>query len=326
MSAALATPPQPVVLVLGGEELLAERAIASVVAAVRGLDPEVDVHTLDAAGYDAGTLGQLASPSLFGGGALVVVTGVEAANDALVTDATHYLADPAPEVWLVLRHKGGNRAKPLLDLARKAGAAQLLCPPITKDDEKLDFVATEFHRLGRRASPQAVRALVDAVGNDLRELASACNQLAVDADDASGTRIEADLVERWFGGRVEVTGFRVADAAVAGRADQALTLLRHALATGADPVPLVAAVAAKVRVLAKVSVAGRGRSVDVASSLGIAPWQVDKARRDLTGWTDAGLGVAVKALAEADAAVKGGGRDPVYAVERALLTIAEARR
>ena len=123
-----------------------------------------------------------------------------------------------------------------------------------------------------------------------------------------------------------MTGFRVADAAVAGRADQALTLLRHALATGADPVPLVAAVAAKVRVLAKVSVAGRGRSAEVASSLGIAPWQVDKARRDLTGWTDAGLGIAVRALAEADTAVKGGGRDPVYAVERALLTIASARR
>jgi len=30
----------------------------------------------------------------------------------------------------------------------------------------------------------------------------------------------------------------------------------------------------------------------------------------------------VVALAEADAAVKGGGRDPVYAVERLVLTVA----
>ncbi len=134
------------------------------------------------------------------------------------------------------------------------------------------------------------------------------------------------MVEQWFGGRVEVTGFRVADATLAGRADQALSLLRHALATGADPVPLVAAIAAKVRAMAKVSASGRGRSADLASALGMAPWQVDRARRDLNGWTDDGLAVAVIALAEADTAVKGGGRDPVYAVERAVMTIANARR
>jgi DNA polymerase-3 subunit delta len=221
----------------------------------------------------------------------------------------------------------------LLEAARAVGAPEAACQPITRDDEKVDFAAAEFRRLGRKASPQAVRALVDAVGNDLRELASACSQLAEDAEGSGGAggggtgggRIELDDVELRFGGRVEVTGFRVADAAVAGQADQALALLRHALATGADPVPLVAALAAKVRALAKVSAAGRGRSADLASALGMAPWQVDRARRELSGWREAGLATAVLAMAEADAAVKGGGRDPVYAVEKAVLTIAAAR-
>jgi DNA polymerase-3 subunit delta len=334
--------PAPVVLVVGGEDLLAERAVAAVTAAVRAIDPEVVVESIEAAGYEPGRLELLASPSLFGGGTMVVVHGVEAANDAFVTDATAYLAAPAPEVCVVLRHSGGNRARGLLDAARKAGAPEAACLPITKDEEKVEFASAEFRRLGRRASPQAVRALVDAVGSDLRELAAACSQLASDAQlagesaggdgtpDGEGRagegRIEVHVVEQWFGGRVEVTGFRVADAAVAGRADQALSLLRHALATGADPVPLVAAVAAKVRIMAKVSVAGRGPSAALAASLGMAPWQVDKARRDLHGWSDEGLGHAIIALAEADTAVKGGGRDPVYAVERAVLTVANARR
>ena len=196
---------------------------------------------------------------------------------------------------------------------------------LSEVDEKVEFAANEFRRLGRRASPQAVRALVDAIGSDLRELAAACNQLSEDAVAGDG-RIEAEVVEQWFGGRVEVTGFRVADAAVAGRADQALSLLRHALATGADPVPLVAALAAKLRALAKVSTAGRGRSADLACELGMPPWQVDRARRELSGWAEAGLAEAIRAIAEADTAVKGGGRDPVYAVERAVLTIAKARR
>lgn len=317
--------PAPVVLVVGAEALLAERAVAAVVRRAREADPEVVVESLEAAGYESGRLELLASPSLFGGGTVLVVSGVEAANDAFVADVTRYLAGPAAEVCVVLRHSGGQRARGLLDAARAAGAVEAVCTPITKDDEKVDFVANEFRRLGRRASPQAVRALVDAVGSDVRELAAACNQLAEDAMVSGDGRIEADIVEQWFGGRVEVTGFRVADAAIAGRADQALSLLRHALATGADPVPLVAALAAKVRALAKVSTAGRGRSADVAGELGMAPWQVDRARRELSGWGESGLAEAILAIAEADTAVKGGGRDPVYAVERAVLTIARAK-
>jgi DNA polymerase III subunit delta len=318
--------PEPVVLVVGPEELLAERAVAAVVAAAREADPGLAIEYLDAAAYESGRLALVTSPSLFGGGTVVVVDGVAATGDAFVADATTYLATPAPDVCLVLRHSGGQRAKALLDQARRAGAPEAVCTAITKDDEKLEFVAGEFRRAGRRASPQAIRALVDAVGSDLRELAAACRQLAEDAAAGSGDgRVDADLVELWFGGRVEVTGFRVADAAVAGRAEQALSLLRHALATGVDPVPLVAAVAAKVRALAKVQTASRGPSAAVAVELGMAPWQVDRARRELSGWTDEGLGRAIKALAEADEGVKGAGRDPVYAVERALLTIATSR-
>ena len=320
--------PAPIVLVVGAEDLLADRAVATVTAAVRAADPETVVEQLEAAGYEGGRLEQLASPSLFGGSTLIVVQGVESANDAFVADATAYLASPAPDVYLVLRHSGGNRAKPLIEAARKAGAPEAACLAITKDEEKVDFATAEFRRLRCRATPQAVRALVDAVGSDLRELAAACHQLASDAAsgaDGSEARIEAELVEQWLGGRVEVTGFRVADAALAGRPDQALSLLRHALATGGDPVPLVAALAAKVRTMAKVSVAGRGPAASVASELGMAPWQVDKARRDLNGWSEEGLSTAIIALAEADTAVKGGGRDPVYAVERAVLVIAGAR-
>jgi DNA polymerase-3 subunit delta len=328
----------PVVLVVGAEGLLADRAVAAAVAAVRREDPEATVETVDARSYEPGRLGQLASPSLFGGGTVIVAEGVEQAGDAFVADATGYVASPGDGAVLVLRHGGGQRAKALLDAARAAGAPEVACLPLTKDEEKVDFAVAEFRRAGRRASAAAVRALVDAVGSDLRELAASCAQLVAATTDAPPDgavdapvrgegphRIEADVVERYFGGRVEATGFRVADAAVAGRSDLALSLLRHALATGADPVPLVAALAAKVRALAKVSAAGRGRSADLAAQLGMAPWQVDRARRELSGWDEPGLAAAVRALAEADTAVKGGGRDPVYAVERAVLTVAGAR-
>jgi DNA polymerase-3 subunit delta len=77
--------------------------------------------------------------------------------------------------------------------------------------------------------------------------------------------------------------------------------------------------------LVKVGSAGRGSSAALAKSLGMAPWQVDKARRSINGWDAEGLGAAIQAVAAADFEVKGGGRDPVYAVERAILAITAAR-
>lgn len=336
-------------LLTGPEDFLAERASSLVLASARAEDPEVRLERLDAATSQPGALAAATSPSLFGGGVVLVAEGVDKAGDAFVAEATAYLARPEPDVVLVLRHAGGNRARPLLEAARKAGALEVACHAPSKDEEKADFVTREFRRLGCAADPDAVRALVDAVGSDLRELAASCRQLAEDRDDAavsgrapsggsptsgagpggrrspSGVVTRAD-VDRYFAGRVEVTGFKVADAAVAGNGGEALELLRHALATGVDPVPLVAVLAMKVRTLAKVStVGGRGRSADLARDLGMAPWQVDRARRELTGWSQEGLARAVLAVADADTAVKGGGRDPVYAVERAVLAVAGAR-
>jgi DNA polymerase III subunit delta len=312
----------PLVLVVGPEELLVERAIASVVTAARQAHPATEIVEVEGAGYDAGALAVHVSPSLFAEPRAVILHGLEDAGEALVNDLLSYLAEPVEDVTLVLCHRGGARGKKVLDAARDAGAQELECPAIKSDRDKTDFVTREFRSARRQVSNDAVRALVEAVGSDLRELASACSQLVADTEG----RIEVDSVLLYHSGKVEATGFRVADAAVSGRTGEALGLLRHALATGLDPVPIVAVLASSLRTLAKVAAAGRtGRSADVGKELGMAPWQVDKARRQLSGWEPDGLARSIIAVAEADAAVKGGGRDPEYAVERAVVTVAGAR-
>ena len=124
---------------------------------------------------------------------------------------------------------------------------------------------------------------------------------------------------------METTAFAVADAAVTGRHGEALRLLRHALASGADPVPVVAALAAKLRAMAKVA-GSRGSAAELAGRLGLAPWQVERARRDLDGWDDAGLGRAIQEAALADSRIKGAGRDPVYALEHLVGVLASRGR
>lgn len=315
-------------LLLGPESLLADRAVERIRRALREQMPDLEVVAVAAPLYESGQLATWTSPSLFGEPRLLVADDVDAASDAFFADAAAYLGDLADDVVLVVRHGGGQRGKKLLDAIRACPQAVVVdCQPVKKDAEKQDFVAAEFSGAGRRASPHAVRALLEAVGGDLRELAAACAQLMADVVGPDGRPVPIDVehVDRYYGGRAEVTGFRVADAAVAGQRELALGLLRHAIDSGVDPVPLVAAVAMKLRTMVKVAAAGRGRSADVARQLGLAPWQVDRARRELQGWTPDGLAAGLLALAEADTAVKGGGRDPVYAVEKALVTITAAR-
>jgi len=305
----------PLVLISGPESLLAERAVDRLALLAREQDREVT--RLDAAGYEAGRLQVVASPSLFGDAGLVVVADLHTGTPAVFEDVVAYVAAPPDDVMLVLHHGGGPRGRPAVEAARAAGAVEVSCEAVKRDADKSAFVSAELRRAGRRAEPAAVRALVEACGSDLRELAAACQQLVADTTGA----VTAEMVGRYHGGRVEATGFRVADAAVEGRAGDAVALLRHALATGSDPVPLVAALAAKLRTLAKVG-AARGRGLDPVRDLGIASWQVDRARRDLRLWTPETLAHAVQAVAQADAEVKGAGRDPVFAVERAVLRVA----
>lgn len=314
-------PVAPVVLVSGSEALLAERAVDRIVQQVRSSIPDVAVERLDAAEYTAGALAVMTSPSLFSDDKVVVLEGLERGSDELLADATAYLGAPLGSVVVVLRHGGGARGKRLLDACKAANVPTVGADPIKSDADKVAFAAGELRRAGRRADPGALRALVDAVGSDLRELAAACAQLVADTTGLIG----AETVQRYHGGRVEATGFQVADAAVVGDAGRAVALLRHALSTGLDPVPIVAALAARLRVLAKVG-AVRSRGAAAARELGLAPWQVDRAATELRRWTPEGLALAIGAVAQADAEVKGEGRDAQFAVERAVLRIAAAVR
>ena len=315
--------PASVVLVTGPEQFLAERATRQLRDQLVAEDPSLEVHDLEADHYQPGELVTLASPSLFGEPRLIRATAVEKCSDAFLAEALRYVESPADDTVLVLRHGGGVRGKKLLDAIRGGAGAgiEVVCAELKRDSDKLDFAAAEFAAERRRITPGALRALVQAFADDLAELASACQQLLAD----SATEITETTVEKYYSGRIETNAFKVADMAIAGQQGDALVLLRHALHSGADPVPVVAAFASKIRTMAKVS-GEHGGSGQLASRLGLAPWQVERAQRDLRGWTDDGLGRCIEMLAETDAAVKGAERDPVYALERMVTSVATRGR
>lgn len=309
-------------LVVGDEELLAERAIAEVVAAARSDDPETEVIDLFPGKFETGQLSELTSPSLFGGGKVLVLRSAQDLGKDLAAEVLAYAKRPADEVTLVAVHAGGAKGKALLDGLGKLGARRITCAKVTKAGERVGFARAEVRRLGGQISGEAASSLVEAVGNDLRELAAACSQLVADTPG----RIDERAVARYHRGRAEVSGFAVADQAVEGHLPEALEQLRWALATGVAPVLITSALAQGVRSLARVGGASRGlRGAALAKELGMPPWKIERTQRQLRGWSPEGVARAVEAVAAADADVKGGAADPAYALERTVGLIVAAR-
>lgn len=256
---------------------------------------------------------------------MVVVRDLPEAPDTLAAELVAAGADPSPTCVIVLVHPGGVKGKRLLDTIRKSAASALTevpCREIKTRRDKQRFLLEEMRSHRRKAADDALDALLDAVGGDLRSLAGAASQLVADTTGL----IDVDTVRRYYRGRAEVSGFMVADRALEGRTAEALEHLRWSLYAGNDPVPLVAALAAGLRALVAVGSAPRGLGpADIARHAGMPPWKVDVVRRQLRGWTPDGIARSLAAVAEADAQIKGAGTDPVYALERAVVTISRAR-
>jgi DNA polymerase III subunit delta len=312
-----------VTLVTGKEEFLNERTVSAVREAVRRHDADAEMAETLAGDLSLATLGELAAPSLFSSIRCVVVRALENLPEESVEGLLAYAAAPVDDVALVLVHGGGQKGSGVLAKLRKLG-------PVTesKSGELTasvfpSFVAAEVRRHGATIDNEAAGALVQAVGQDLRSLAAAADQLT---NDFPGESLTVEKVKQYFGGRAEAKSFAVADAAFWGRREVALEELRWALDAGTAPVLVTSAFAGGARGVARYKAApARMRDADLAREVGVPPWKVRTIRDQARGWSDAGISHAIRAVARADADIKGAASDASYTLERLVLTITGLR-
>jgi DNA polymerase-3 subunit delta len=309
-------------LLLGSEGALADRALAKLNAELK--EEKCEITTIAAPDAVLGDISDALAPSLFSERRALIIKDLQDLPEESREEITRYLDAPDELTTLIFVHKGGVKGKALLDAIKKVKPEIISCEPMKKEAEKEEFVKSLFLDSGRKATAGAIAALVGALGSDMRELQAAVSQICLDAQ--AGKTIDEAIVDKFHQGRVETTGFDVADATLDGNLPGALVALRSALETGTDPVMITSAIASNLRSLAKVSGVNRGtKSFEVAGELGMAPWQIDKARRQLTGWSPRSIAKAVQAIALADAQVKGASSDPIFALEKALATITQVR-
>ena len=308
-------------LILGSETALADRALAKLNAQLK--EEKCEITSLVAGDTIAGDISDALAPSLFSERRALIIRDLQDLPEDNRGEITRYLQQPDLTTTLIFVHKGGVKGKALLDAIKKVKPEVISCDPLKKEAEKEEFAKSLFLDLARKATPGAVAALVGALGSDLRELQGAVLQISTDAPLGV---IDEEMVDKYHQGRVETTGFDVADATLAGNLSGALISLRSALETGTDPVMITSAIASSLRSLAKVAGANRKqKSFELAGALGMAPWQIDKARRQLNRWNPSQIAAAVIAIAQADAEVKGAASDPIYALEKAVTRIVSSQ-
>lgn len=304
--------PAPLVLVVGPENYLAAKAIRGIRDQLREQFEQLEISEIPEGAYSAGELFNFASPSLFAEPRLVLIQG---GAEGLLEDLKSLLENPVEDCTVVVRlpNMVGHSGKIRKELAKQA--LSVSCEELKKDAERIDFVKREFSRAKVPIEQPAIRALIGAFTSDLGELGAACSQLT-----STHNKVSLEDVEVAFGGRVETNAFKIADAALAGNAAEAIRLFRHGFATGIDSVALVAALSMRIRQLARLF---NDRNAAPAT-LGMQPWQIDKARKELSGWQEEQLAGLVRLAAQTDADVKGASRDPEYSVEKLLLAMARA--
>lgn len=309
-------------LITGANEFLAERTIAAAHAAVRAVEADADISELSGADLGAGALAEIISPSLFASRRSVVVRSIEEVPAATEPLLLSYVEAPAPDVHLVLHHTGGVKGKAFLDKLRAAGAVEVkaLMP---KKWELPKWVVAEFGSHAAKVDESVASALVEAVGEDTRALAGAVAQLV---SDAAGEPVTTQLVRRYFGGRAEVKGFAIADAAIEGKEGEALEQLRWAFSSRVDSVLITSAMASGLRSLARYVAAPRGlREADLAREVDAPLWKLKVLATQSRGWSPRGLAMAIQAAAQADADVKGAAGDRLWACERLVISVVQAR-
>ena len=306
-------------LVVGSEGLLVERTVSERVQAARQQRPDAEIVDLGPSEIADGKLAEAVGGSLFAASSIVVLRDLTALPpdqaDLMVKTATH----PGDELCLTIVHPGGIKGKAMLDRLAKARVAKVSIEAL-KPWDMPQFVIAEAKRKKMRIDMATATALVEAVGADLYALSSAVGQLA---SDWPGDTLTPEIVNRYFSGRSEVSGFAIADAVMAGHSREALGLLRWALETGTAPVLITAALAAALR--------NQGRYLDladqrlgkgeIASALKVWPRKLDTIAAQSRAWTPNRVAEAIAAVAQADAQVKGAGTDPGYALENLVLSL-----
>jgi DNA polymerase-3 subunit delta len=238
-----------------------------------------------------------------------------------------YLKAPAPATTLALVAGELKKEAPIAKAVAAAGEVLLWDVPKRGLQR---WVGEQFQVHGAKIEPEAARALVELVGEDLYELAAEIDKLAT---WAAGDRVGVDDVERLVAVRGEATSFALTDAWGARDVAGVLRASESMLERSGDPrsrtIPrLLGILGSHVsRIQECQALEAEGVSAkDAAVRLKRNPYYVGKLYAQARNFSPEELRDVTVRLADLDHALKGGSRlAPELELERALVEVTAPR-
>jgi DNA polymerase III subunit delta len=240
-------PPRPVSAVFGDESFLRRQSLHKLREAVLGRE-EGDFSF---SAFDGGNIGlrdvldELATVAMFGGVKRLVV--VEQADDFVSryrTQLEDYIMRPSRTGVLVLdldSFPANTR------LYKSIASDGLLIDCSAPDEARLTKWLVEWanQRYKVQLSAAAADALVELIGSELGLLNQEIAKLATSL--GSQKQITPELVARYVGGWRAKTTWEMLDAALEGKTPEAIRQLDRILASGEQPVGILAQISASLR-------------------------------------------------------------------------------
>ncbi|MFP5225333.1 MAG: DNA polymerase III subunit delta [Actinomycetota bacterium] len=268
---------------------------------------------------DEAVANALDTPSLFGGGRLIALRGNATALDAHKDRLIRFAEDPIPDTSVVVVTWGAQKLKKAL--GTRAEIFEVQAP---KPWETAAWLVKHAKGKKRPITGEAAELLVELLGSDLRELASAYDQLSLGVKGS----IDAATVTASFRGGQGSALYTFLDAVLLRDRASSLQHLQSLMAAGDHPLVVHAALVKQFRALA--ACAGQDRnSRPSAKELDVAQGYINRAGKHERRWDNDSIRRALVALAEADLALKGGfdGEDapPELIIELLVIELTASR-
>ena len=316
----------PVYVLVGTERLLIERAIDAVRSAVDSMGaPGFNVEVFDGKGLDAARVVSTARTlPMMSDLRLVLVRHIDAMTPSEQAVLAPYLDDPSETSCLVLTAtKLDGRAK-LTKTAKKRG--YLVDAKPLRGRELREFVRSEAAAREHPIAPEAVEALLDAVGDDLAAIDDAMERLSLFV--GPGQRIDSDAVMMCVT-RVRVESiWSLVDAIGLKDRRKGIAAAQSLLDDREPPLRLLAMVARQLRIVARMREAlSEGlRPQEAAKRAGAPPFKAAELTESARRFTADSLGNAFALIAETDRALKGSKRPPDVILQDAVLALCADHR
>jgi DNA polymerase III delta subunit len=254
------------------------------------------------------------------GGRLVIVEAVERWRKADVDAVVEYLADPVPGAVLALVANEPPRGEGLAKAVASTG--RVLAYEAPKPRDLPAWVRAQFEALGGEIEPDASKAFVEIVGDDLVALATEAGKITIWAGGRAVSRTDVELLAT---PAREAAAWAITDA-WGERKPGALLAAAEAELERREPFAVAARLAGHVSLVRAVKgLAAEGIGArEIAKRVKLHEFRVRKALGHADRYSQEELDAALVRLAALDAALKGASRlSGPHELTRALVELTD---